>query len=142
MNAVWRNCQRSKRNGGEYVTTEICPGSRDEQNDNAETQLTDRTFKREKLWQNARGKSKNWKQFKKGDSCDHRRQGRVICTHNTLVSLILEEWENSKENIYDWKTKRSRAQTMSVELRTQVTHLKAKKSYNHIHSAPIFTLQK
>ena len=96
MNAVWRNCQRCKRNRGEYVTTEICPGSRDEQNDNAETQLTDRAFKREKLWQNEWGKSKNWKQFKKGDSCDHRRQGTVICTRNTLVSLILEEWENSR----------------------------------------------
>lgn len=37
----------------------------------------------------------------KCDYYDHRRQGIVISTHNTLLSLILEQWENSKENVYD-----------------------------------------
>ena len=54
-------------------------------------------------------KSGNWKQGRKCESCDHRRQAIEIRTQNTVVSLILKQWENSKENTYAWKTQRSRA---------------------------------
>lgn len=54
-------------------------------------------------------KSENRKQGRKCESCDHRRQATEIRTQNTVVSLILKQWENSKENTYAWKTQRSRA---------------------------------
>ena len=85
--------KEAKETGKKCVTTEICIGSRDKQNNNAETQLTNRADKLEKLWQDAWEKVKELKMIK-CDYYDHRRQGIVISTHNTLLSLILE-------NVYD-----------------------------------------
>lgn len=47
------------------------------------------------------------KDTKKYDYYDHRKQGKVIRTYVTLRSLILEQWENSKE-VRDWKIQLSR----------------------------------